>query len=205
MLRPWLHDLCDDAADEYQHMLIPPLLDAPDEPLAPQMPFPDLHLSRLSSCEPGPCSGISTSFEASALHQDAWTTASLVNVQHTVGEVSGITYGSGTCGRPAKGEGAVEHCAPPAATSSKPLPRSTKPRRLPTAPKRPWTPEEEERFQAAMERFCKPKHDDGGVGLGQGVAEVIAFVVGTRTPAQVRSHAQKYFLKRRKEDRQGAR
>ncbi|EKX38883.1 hypothetical protein GUITHDRAFT_114990 [Guillardia theta CCMP2712] len=72
------------------------------------------------------------------------------------------------------------------------------PPRAPPAAKRPWTPEEEERFLAAMDRFYKPKEDEGGVGLGQGVAEVIAFIVGTRTAAQVRSHAQKYFLRKRR-------
>ena len=78
------------------------------------------------------------------------------------------------------------------------------PSRAPPAAKRPWTPEEEERFLAAMDRFYKPKEDEGGVGLGQGVAEVIAFIVGTRTAAQVRSHAQKYFLRKRRERKQGA-
>jgi len=86
-----------------------------------------------------------------------------------------------------------ESTAPASSSGKRPAPP-----RAPPAAKRPWTPEEEERFLAAMDRFYKPKEDEGGVGLGQGVAEVIAFIVGTRTAAQVRSHAQKYFLRKRR-------
>ncbi|EKX32860.1 hypothetical protein GUITHDRAFT_120966 [Guillardia theta CCMP2712] len=40
-----------------------------------------------------------------------------------------------------------------------------------------------------------PVDDQRRVGLGQGIAELIAEHVKTRSVAQVRSHAQKYFIK----------
>jgi hypothetical protein len=36
-------------------------------------------------------------------------------------------------------------------------------------------------------------------GLGPGVAEMIATMIGTRNAAQVRSHAQKYFTRQRRD------
>eukprot|EP00961_Rhodomonas_salina_P187671 2532818-Rhodomonas_salina.1 len=56
-----------------------------------------------------------------------------------------------------------------------------------------WTSDEHERFLAALQRF------NGGdqEGLGAGVAELVSMALGTRTVSQVRSHAQKYFLRLR--------
>ena len=69
-----------------------------------------------------------------------------------------------------------------------------------------WTKEEHERFLSALE-ICRPKgmgeqpgfprEGAGSVGLGRGVAKEMAKLIGTRTASQVRSHAQKYFLKHR--------
>ncbi|EKX38885.1 hypothetical protein GUITHDRAFT_154578 [Guillardia theta CCMP2712] len=73
----------------------------------------------------------------------------------------------------------------------------------PACQRRPWSQEEHERFLSALERFGAPsnldQHHGFTVGLGHGVADMISFVVGTRTPAQVRSHAQKYFLKQQRQ------
>lgn len=51
-----------------------------------------------------------------------------------------------------------------------------------------WTKEEHRRFLEGLERF------------GAGDAHSIAWHVGTRSVTQVRTHAQKYFLKRGKPD-----
>ena len=70
-----------------------------------------------------------------------------------------------------------------------------------------WSAEEHQQFLAGLARFgpivlpmdkgssCAKSGARVSVGLGPGVAEVIAGVVGT-TVSQVRSHVQKYFLRR---------
>mmetsp|Transcript_28001 Transcript_28001/g.66563 ORF Transcript_28001/g.66563 Transcript_28001/m.66563 type:complete len:187 (-) Transcript_28001:92-652(-) len=68
-----------------------------------------------------------------------------------------------------------------------------------------WTPEEHKRFVFALEQLRTEDtesyngHGKKTRGLGPGIAELIALAVRTRTAAQVRSHAQKYFAKQRKE------
>mmetsp|Transcript_43166 Transcript_43166/g.101914 ORF Transcript_43166/g.101914 Transcript_43166/m.101914 type:complete len:257 (-) Transcript_43166:55-825(-) len=67
-----------------------------------------------------------------------------------------------------------------------------------------WTAEEHEKFVYALNRLRTEDteaFDSKGkrtCGLGQGIAEVIALAVGTRTAAQVRSHAQKHFTRQRR-------
>eukprot|EP00961_Rhodomonas_salina_P250166 3381584-Rhodomonas_salina.2 len=64
--------------------------------------------------------------------------------------------------------------------------------RLPSA----WSPEEETVFLAALAQFGLDHPKSSGhmsVGLGPGVARHIAEMIGSRTPSQVRSHAQKHF------------
>jgi len=71
-----------------------------------------------------------------------------------------------------------------------------------------WTTDEEERFLVALDRFA-PRDagiagpgsgsQRGSVRLGPGVAEMIAMVVGTRSAVQVRSHAQKHFIRKERE------
>ncbi|EKX35126.1 hypothetical protein GUITHDRAFT_155567 [Guillardia theta CCMP2712] len=70
-----------------------------------------------------------------------------------------------------------------------------------------WTAEEHLKFVKALDIFL-PSYDSIGrincntgqvcVGLGVGVAAKIASYIGTRTAVQVRSHAQKYFLRANK-------
>ena len=68
--------------------------------------------------------------------------------------------------------------------------------------RRLWAPDEETRFLQALHQHVSLKHRTGlldmstgklRVGLGRGVARKIAQAVGTRSKAQVRSHAQKVF------------
>ncbi|EKX46216.1 hypothetical protein GUITHDRAFT_107834 [Guillardia theta CCMP2712] len=66
-----------------------------------------------------------------------------------------------------------------------------------------WTKEEHASFVAAVEAHCPMETRSGAngkvfVGLGAGVAELIATAVPTRTVSQIRSHAQKYFLRESK-------
>mmetsp|Transcript_60011 Transcript_60011/g.123214 ORF Transcript_60011/g.123214 Transcript_60011/m.123214 type:complete len:238 (+) Transcript_60011:61-774(+) len=69
----------------------------------------------------------------------------------------------------------------------------------------PWSKEEHQRFLVGLKRFRAEDSEALGrtgkqsVGLGPGTAELIAVVVQTRSAAQVRSHAQKYFQRKRKE------
>ena len=66
--------------------------------------------------------------------------------------------------------------------------------------RRQWTSAEHGTFLEMFEKLRdKSSTDDPPLGLGAGVAETISLVLKTRTPAQVRSHAQKYFTKIRKE------
>eukprot|EP00961_Rhodomonas_salina_P234494 3169234-Rhodomonas_salina.1 len=60
-----------------------------------------------------------------------------------------------------------------------------------------WSKTEHEKFLEGLKKFGG--HGDSVVdppmGLGPGVAELISMLVGTRSVSQVRSHAQKYFIR----------
>eukprot|EP00961_Rhodomonas_salina_P055258 742381-Rhodomonas_salina.1 len=58
-----------------------------------------------------------------------------------------------------------------------------------------WSEEEHERFLQALKRF----NEGNDEGLGPGVAELLSLTLGTRSVAQIRSHAQKYFARLREE------
>jgi hypothetical protein len=70
---------------------------------------------------------------------------------------------------------------------------------------RAWTIEEHRLFVQALDKFrtkyTEAVDADGKKtkGLGPGVAEMIATMIGTRNAAQVRSHAQKYFTRQRRD------
>ena len=66
-------------------------------------------------------------------------------------------------------------------------------------PKRPgmWSAEEETVFQNGIETYCPGEEQGRCIGLGPGVAQMISDNIGTRSPAQVRSHAQKHFTRLR--------
>ncbi|EKX47184.1 hypothetical protein GUITHDRAFT_107096 [Guillardia theta CCMP2712] len=79
--------------------------------------------------------------------------------------------------------------------------------------RRVWSSEEQAKFIELLSRYCpadsRPVHAGGVLfgGLGPGVAKRIAQALGTRSPAQVRSHAQKHFqsMSRRMAREPGAR
>ncbi len=85
--------------------------------------------------------------------------------------------------------------------TSTPLPAPAKSKEKKRATEKkpsPWTNEEQKIFLAGLACFeCEKTRvaEDGhvSVGLGPGVARMIAGMIGTRNASQVRSHAQKHF------------
>jgi len=72
----------------------------------------------------------------------------------------------------------------------------------------PWTVDEETRFAKALDKLSPLEESviasniPGGrisVRLPHGVTELLALIVGTRTTIQVRSHVQKYYLRKLRE------
>lgn len=62
-----------------------------------------------------------------------------------------------------------------------------------------WSAEEHQQFLEGLKKFGQ------GNSLGAGGAEMISFFMGgSRTPLQIRSHAQKYFLRERQSSAAGA-
>eukprot|EP00961_Rhodomonas_salina_P156400 2105723-Rhodomonas_salina.1 len=99
-----------------------------------------------------------------------------------------------------------ESPAPPPSVTKRP--RSSSAKRKTDRRAIAWTKEEHELFLTALERFCpqaasltESSLGNHSVGLGPGVAQKIADMLGTRNANQVRSHAQKYFhSERRKQE-----
>jgi SHAQKYF class myb-like DNA-binding protein len=91
---------------------------------------------------------------------------------------------------------ACAHCSAqphPKSSSSSPKPETVKMESKAKKRAVPWSNEEHQQFVVALKRF---NGDDQS--LAPGVAEIIAITLGTRSPALVRSHAQKHFAKLRK-------
>ncbi len=86
-----------------------------------------------------------------------------------------------------------EHAVHSESLASSPKPETVKMESKTKKRAVPWSNEEHQRFVVALKRF---NGDDQS--LAPGVADMIAITLGTRTPALVRSHAQKYFAKLRK-------
>ncbi|EKX32847.1 hypothetical protein GUITHDRAFT_120951 [Guillardia theta CCMP2712] len=93
--------------------------------------------------------------------------------------------------------------APPPALAPPPAP-APRPHRAPSVH---WTKDEHQRFLLALDQVCPGRRDGSSsetgrpsVGLGRGVAKRIAAIMQTKTESQVRSHAQKYFMKKPDKD-----
>eukprot|EP00286_Rhodomonas_abbreviata_P026463 CAMPEP_0181305280 /NCGR_PEP_ID=MMETSP1101-20121128/9638_1 /TAXON_ID=46948 /ORGANISM="Rhodomonas abbreviata, Strain Caron Lab Isolate" /LENGTH=167 /DNA_ID=CAMNT_0023411171 /DNA_START=14 /DNA_END=517 /DNA_ORIENTATION=+ len=71
--------------------------------------------------------------------------------------------------------------------------------RIPRYQEKPsyWTKEEHGLFLEGLKMFSSRPDDTERpmVGLGAGVAELLATFIGTRSVSQVRSHAQKHFIR----------
>eukprot|EP00286_Rhodomonas_abbreviata_P011857 CAMPEP_0181323014 /NCGR_PEP_ID=MMETSP1101-20121128/19545_1 /TAXON_ID=46948 /ORGANISM="Rhodomonas abbreviata, Strain Caron Lab Isolate" /LENGTH=171 /DNA_ID=CAMNT_0023430985 /DNA_START=42 /DNA_END=560 /DNA_ORIENTATION=+ len=69
----------------------------------------------------------------------------------------------------------------------------------------PWTTEEQTTFLRGLAQHCPEgtklvgRHGSQSVGLGPGIAQIISNMIGTRSAAQVRSHAQKHFQRIRRQ------
>mmetsp|Transcript_25072 Transcript_25072/g.50948 ORF Transcript_25072/g.50948 Transcript_25072/m.50948 type:complete len:173 (+) Transcript_25072:110-628(+) len=69
-----------------------------------------------------------------------------------------------------------------------------------TGPKKAvvWSKEEEAIFLCGISTHCPEETRLRCIGLGPGVAQLISDMIVTRSAAQVRSHAQKYFQRLRR-------
>mmetsp|Transcript_71138 Transcript_71138/g.148364 ORF Transcript_71138/g.148364 Transcript_71138/m.148364 type:complete len:253 (+) Transcript_71138:58-816(+) len=133
-----------------------------------------------------------------ALKESRWLTSSAKPVPEATHahDMAAVTMGSDAP--------VIDDRHSPSTTSSSPEPEAQarqRPKgRIPRRQEKPsyWSKEEHGLFLEGLKMFSSRPDDDTErpmVGLGAGVAELLATFIGTRSVSQVRSHAQKHFIR----------